>query len=158
MRPLILFLLALSVCTPELAPASPGVVQCVIHGDLPDARCTPGTIEPITLQALCRTSTKARRNVSHAEHVAAFLRYGIAYPQPTGAYEVDHLVALELGGTNAPANLWPQPAPAFHHKDALENWLHKRVCAGDMELSEAQRRIATDWVSAWNEMNDSGGE
>jgi hypothetical protein len=124
----------------------------MMRGALPDPLCTPGAVEQLTIDRVCGQSTTARRNVTQAQHVASFTRYGISYPQPRGAYEVDHLVPLELGGSNADKNLWPQPAPAFHKKDALENYMHRRVCTGEMTLADAQHAIATDWVSAYSEM------
>jgi hypothetical protein len=132
--------------------------QCVMHGELQDHVCTPGAVEDITLYTICTQSTKARRSVSQREHVAAFTRYGLTYPQPAGAYEVDHLVPIELGGSNDPKNLWPQPAPAFHRKDALENWMHKQVCTGEMTLADAQHQIATDWTAAYQAMMDEESE
>jgi hypothetical protein len=69
-----------------------------------------------------------------------------------GAYEVDHLVSLELGGSNGIANLWPEaaePRPGFHEKDRYENYLHAEVCAGRMPLQEAQRRIADNCLAGW---------
>jgi hypothetical protein len=41
--------------------------------------------------------------------------------------EVDHLIPLELGGSNEMKNLWPQPdkrQPECVEKDQLENELH----------------------------------
>jgi hypothetical protein len=52
-------------------------------------------------------------------HRQAFREYGISYPEARGAYEVDHLIPLELGGDNTFANLWPEsaePTPGFHQK------------------------------------------
>jgi hypothetical protein len=53
------------------------------------------------------------------------------------AYEVDHLVSLELGGSNALTNLWPEyyydPWGA-RTKDRLEGKLHDLVCAGRLSL------------------------
>ena len=67
---------------------------------------------------------------------------------PLGAYEYDHLVPLELGGaTNDPGNLWPEPGASPNRKDGVEDELRREVCEGDVSLSEAQRAIATDWVS-----------
>jgi hypothetical protein len=66
--------------------------------------------------------------------------------------EVDHLVSLELGGTNARANLFPEaasPRPGSHEKDRLENRLHDLVCSGQISLRRAQRAIATNWVKAY---------
>jgi hypothetical protein len=52
-------------------------------------------------------------------------------------------------------NLWPQPYtqhPGAHEKDTLENWLHKQVCAGKIDLADAQHGIATDWVAEYKKM------
>lgn len=83
-----------------------------------------------------------------------YAEYGIASHSP-GEYEVDHLISLELGGSNAVANLWPEaalPRPGFHEKDALENRLHALVCAGRMTLAQAQRLIATNWLAAYRQL------
>lgn len=72
------------------------------------------------------------------------------------AFEYDHQVPLELGGAvNDPRNLWPEPdypvRSGFYlnPKDRLERVLNRMVCSGAMRLSQAQRLIATDWVSAY---------
>jgi hypothetical protein len=52
--------------------------------------------------------------------------------------EIDHLIPLELGGSNDVKNLWPQPQdprPGSFEKDSLENDLHHRVCNGEMSLT-----------------------
>ena len=36
--------------------------------------------------------------------------YGIRGSHHGSAYEVDHLISLELGGSNEVANLWPEAA------------------------------------------------
>jgi hypothetical protein len=59
---------------------------------------------------VCQHSTKERRRVSSDVHRQAFTEYGLSYPQPRGAFEVDHLIPLELGGDNLIANLWPEAA------------------------------------------------
>lgn len=67
-------------------------------------------------------------------------------------YEVDHLIPLELGGSNARANLFPEPAkprPGFHQKDRLENWTHDHVCSGARALRSMQRRIARNWLTLY---------
>ena len=81
-----------------------------------------------------------------------FALYGIASHEP-GEYEVDHLIPLELGGSNSIKNLFPQsfltqPWNA-HAKDRLENKLHAMVCKGEIDLNTAQQEIATDWVAAY---------
>ena len=69
---------------------------------------------------------------------------------------------LEIGGApRDPRNLWPEPNVATlpdgtqigaGAKDGLENELHRRVCAGAMTLSDAQRLIAGNWIDAWEQM------
>jgi hypothetical protein len=62
--------------------------------------------------------------------------------------EIDHVVSLELGGSNDPANLFPERAnahPGYHVKDKLENAAHAWVCQGRIDLRVAQRKIATNW-------------
>jgi hypothetical protein len=61
-------------------------------------------------------------------------------------------IPLELGGSNAIGNLWPQNYRGFLNaddKDRLENYLHDAVCSGRMPLQTAQEAIATDWVKAY---------
>ncbi len=70
-----------------------------------------------------------------------------------GDYEFDHLISLELGGSNDIANIWPQPyagAWSARHKDRLENKLHRLVCGGELSLRDAQHAIAEDWVAAYH--------
>ena len=60
---------------------------------------------------------------------------------PPSAYQEDHLISLELGGSPAdPRNLWPEPYPRASAVDQIENDLNDRVCAGSLTLAEAQRR------------------
>jgi hypothetical protein len=68
------------------------------------------------------------------------------------AYELDHLVPLELGGAPLRAtNLWPEPLSGptgANVKDLIENELRRRVCDGSLALAVAQRRIASNWRTA----------
>jgi len=70
-------------------------------------------------------------------------------PKPYGrTIEIDHIVSLELGGSNDIANLFPEPGsgPASYHvKDRLENRLHSLVCSGGISLHVAQAGIASHW-------------
>jgi hypothetical protein len=66
--------------------------------------------------------------------------------------EIDHIVSLELGGSNDIANLFPEPGSGmanYHVKDELENELHDLVCSGAMTLHAAQRGIATNWEAIY---------
>ena len=108
----------------------------------------------MTARDICvRGYAKKVRNVPAAVKRAVYVRYHIGAHR-VGDYEVDHLISLELGGSNAIENLWPesyrtQPMNA-HTKDALENRLHALVCSGTLSLPAAQHAIATDWVAAYH--------
>ena len=85
-----------------------------------------------------------------------FAEYGVDYPVPRGAYEVDHLIPLTLGGNNDIANLFPQPAepaPGFREKDLVEVYLHEEVCNSRVAVSIAQERIAEDWLAIYNNLS-----
>ena len=77
-----------------------------------------------------------------------------AYDIPGGPadYELDHLVSLDLGGSNDAGNLWPErndhPAGATNSKDRVEAALNRAVCARTVTLAAAQKAIATDWTTA----------
>jgi len=123
---------------------------------LPDARLTPGEVFPgVTAVQVCVSGyASSVRNVTRDQYVAVYAAYGLPYPEPSGTYELDHLVPLGLGGDNSDRNLWPEaatPLPGFHQKDELENYLHDAVCGGRMTLSDAQRGIATDWELLYQE-------
>jgi len=125
---------------------------CVVHGDLPDPACTPGArYAHATRAVVCTPGYAGRvRNVSQASRDAVYAAYGVVTAFNGRNGELDHLVSLELGGTNARANLWPQAAGSgARRKDRLEDALHAEVCAGKISLRRAQRLIARDWVAAY---------
>lgn len=129
---------------------------CVRNGALPDPACTPGAIIPsITKEQICTAGySSSVRNVPDSVKQEVYAEYGVV-SHTTGEYEVDHLVSLELGGSNDISNLWPEPAdpvPGFHQKDRLENFFHSQVCDGRMSLSEAQQAIRTNWLSYFYRM------
>ena len=68
-------------------------------------------------------------------------------------YEEDHLIPLSIGGNpSSPLNLWPQPRFSewnAEKKDALELRFQKLVCRGELELNQARKEIAEDWISAY---------
>ena len=119
--------------------------------DLPDRRLTPGATMPVTLEQVCTIGySRTVRNVPIEEKREVFRRYGVEYVPNT--YEVDHIIPLELGGSNSIENLWPQPLRgAFNSrmKDALENRLRWMVCDGLLTLPQAQAWIAQDWIAAY---------
>ncbi len=130
---------------------------CLAHDALPDSACTPGAIiASATKEAICVSGyAHSVRNVPESERTQAYQQYGIMH-HTAGQYEVDHLVSLELGGSNDIANLWPElasPTPGFHQKDQVENYLHTQVCNGAISLQQAQTEIATNWLAVYNQMS-----
>lgn len=119
---------------------------CRVRGVLPDPACTPGSIfSAATVSQVCTPGySKSVRNVPESLKHSVYAEYGIASHTP-GSYEVDHLVPLELGGSNDLANLWPELSPGYREKDAIENRLHSAVCARSVSLRTAQPQIARDW-------------
>ena len=159
--------LAYSTASAHAVQRQPAAGHCHARGSgldsRPDARCTPGALNPAVTQAklsstICRRGwTSAVRppvSITEPEKLASMRAY--QSPGAASAFEYDHLVPLELGGAvNDARNLWPEPDYAtrsgffLNPKDRLEGALKRLVCAGAMTLSRAQRLIASDWVSAY---------
>ncbi len=73
----------------------------------PDPKMTPGAVLPVTREDICVPGyTKKVRNVPEAVKRQVYASYGIT-SHKAGDFEVDHLISLELGGSNSPKNLWP---------------------------------------------------
>jgi len=119
---------------------------------LPDSVVTPGVVETSDTALVCHRTTAALRHVTPAMHKAIFAEYGVPYAQHA-KYEDDHLISLELGGTNANLNRFPQPYPQAHSKDSVENWAHRNVCAGRLPLPWVQHAMAANWSDLWTLMH-----
>ncbi len=119
--------------------------------DLPTRSLTPGAVLTRSAAAVCLSGyASSVRNVPESEKEAVYARYGV--PHVAYRHEVDHLVSLELGGSNAITNLWPEPYAGRWNarvKDVLENRLHDLVCAHRIRLVLAQHLIAANWVAAY---------
>lgn len=125
---------------------------------LPNPHSTPGTIEEnVTREQLCLAGyTGTVRNVPEAKKQSVFELYNV---DPTkDKYEIDHLISLELGGSNDIKNLWPQSYTTMpwnaHVKDKLENRLHREICDGIITIEEAQELIAHDWIDSYCALYD----
>lgn len=133
-------------------------INYVYAGDLPDPVITTGASRSVEVTELCTTSTKLVRNVPQSEKKAIYAEYGMSgndRSQCKQGYEVDHLISLELGGSNEKQNLWPQSYCgqwSAHVKDALENKLHQLICKGSMTIEQAQSCIATDWIACYQKV------
>jgi hypothetical protein len=126
----------------------------------PDRHTTPGATLDVTTAQVCRPRYSAgARHVSASEKKKVFEEYGIPWSRHA-EFEVDHLISLELGGSNELANLWPQSYVSTpynaHRKDALENRLHALVCHRRLSLKAAQTTIRTDWIAAYKKYVSRG--
>lgn len=169
---------ALTACTPAVTTAAattaaPGHTLKKVHdpgrvtgtitgrchsrnlGQLPDPRCTPGSIDPAVTQAGIRSTicvSGYTKTVRPPESQTTAFKYGVAYPAygvPSPARsELDHLVPLELGGSNDATNLWPETGKVPNPKDDVERALNRAVCSGRVSLPAAQLAIASDWLTA----------
>jgi hypothetical protein len=127
------------------------VVAGVAAAALPRHRLTPGVVATTSTARVCTPGyASSVRDVPDSEAEQVYAHYGIAHVPYQ--HEVDHLVSLELGGSNSIRNLWPEPYAGRWNarvKDQLENRLHDLVCAGDLSLRGAQRREADNWIAAY---------
>jgi len=157
-----------------------------VADELPDLQKTPGAIldtvpdeqaanclsdktgtsvqtgDAITTALICTPGySKCIRNVPQAVKQLVYTSYGLAgnhtgYCDTNQGCEVDHLISIELGGSNDQQNLWPEPYQGAkwnaHVKDQLENWLHKAVCDARMSIDDAQSAIASDWIAAYKRL------
>jgi hypothetical protein len=68
-------------------------------------------------------------------------------------HEVDYLITPALGGGDDLRNLWPHSYSATIWnaaiRDARESHLRELVCGGNLDLAEAQREIAANWIVAY---------
>jgi hypothetical protein len=142
-----------AVAAPQPLTAAPVAATCKGRGPLPDRHCTPGATFHVSAKTVCKRGYSKRvRNVPESLKDKVYANYGIT-EHSASTYEMDHLISLELGGSNSIENLFPEaasPKPGFHEKDKLENRLHAEVCSGKLSLKKAQRMIASNWVKAYN--------
>jgi hypothetical protein len=118
----------------------------------PNSTLTPGATLLVNRPAVCASENVKNKAVPVALQRKVFEEYGIAGADPR-AYEVDYLVTPALGGAEDIHNLWPHSYSATvwnaRVKDALEDRLRDLVCQGSMDLTEAQREIASNWIVAY---------
>jgi hypothetical protein len=137
--------------SPSPKPRRPTAYPNIPAADFPRHALTPGVSLSVTRARICVSGyASGARDVSDAEKAAVYARYGTVWVPY--AHEVDHLISLELGGSNVIRNLWPEPyagAWGALTKDVLENRLHVLVCEGRLALASAQRQESRDWVAAY---------
>jgi len=119
---------------------------------IPDSRLTPGATLRLNQSAVCAQPNVNNKAVSASMQRKVFEEYGIAGADP-GMYEVDYLITPALGGADDIHNLWPHSNSVTvwnsRVKDVLEDRLREMVCNGSLDLAEAQREIAENWIAAY---------
>jgi hypothetical protein len=109
---------------------------------------TPGVLNPAVTPAtiaatICRSgwTRTVRPPVGYTNDLKAKGLAQYHLRGPPSAFQEDHLISLELGGSPAdPRNLWPEPYPRASAVDLIENDLNHRVCTGSLSLADAQRK------------------
>jgi hypothetical protein len=119
---------------------------------IPNSRLTPGAAILASRQAVCALANTKNKAVPVTLREQVFQEYGIAGAAPQ-AYEVDYLVTPALGGADDIRNLWPHSYSATvwnaRVKDDLEDRLREMVCDGSLDLTQAQKEIAENWIAAY---------
>ena len=101
---------AVSLGTTLLISPRTKTSHCKLGPD-PDRACSPGAYySKLTKAVLCSSSfhTSTIRNVPESEKFAVEAEYGIEPGHYGSSLEIDHIVSLELGGSNDIANLYPE--------------------------------------------------
>jgi hypothetical protein len=154
MRRVVAALIGAGLFTTALLGAAPaGAVQ---PGPFPDLSLTPGRADGQVTQAdvaqtICVPGyTKAVRRVSTKTRSQVYVEYHVS-KRDQFRYTLDHLIPLELGGSNTIGNLWPEQTfgdTGSKSKDQVERNLHSLVCAGTVPLAAAQLAIVANWTTA----------
>lgn len=113
----------------------------------------PGATNPAVTQATIRTTicrsgwtATVRPPVSYTGKLKAQLYKAQHASGGLAAWELDHLIPLEVGGApRAADNLWLQPIGQARIDDrGVEGQTRADVCAGRLSLAEGQARVV-DW-------------
>jgi hypothetical protein len=126
---------------------------------LPSSFLTPGDARKVTKEQICAPGYMASiKPTKDSMKEEAFSRYGLRDGQSTTDV-LDHLIPVELGGTDTVENLWPEPARGEWNatqKDALEQKLLTMVCEGTLTVKQAQTAIKKNWVQAYQQYVGTG--
>ena len=139
-------------------PTGPTVPILPLHYDparavLPDPKLTPGDTFPgATADDVCSPGwAREHRQVTEGMRNKVYAEYGRS--EGLGCCEVDHLIPLELGGSNDIKNLWAQP------DDPRPGDAEKRI-SSRMTSTRAFARMKCRWLmrrSASHRIGSSAG-
>jgi hypothetical protein len=114
---------------------------------LPDPIVTPGDAQNVSLAEIKKLRSAPARlsNIPSDVKRKVFLSYGLRVDETN--YQLDHLIPLSLGGSDAAKNLWPHSRKGsfwtVEKKLALEKRVYRLVCAGRLSLMAARREVAS---------------
>ena len=127
----------------------------------PNSSLTPGAVATADIRSVCAAPKTIHSlfqpgtlntSVPPAIQLAVFNAYRIP-AQRIPLYGLDFLIPLQLGGAVSVRNIWPIPKTThglgFHDKEVLNIRMHIVACHGEIPLAQAQKAIASDWVSVW---------
>jgi len=137
----------------EIEKRGPAARRAPIEaGALPIPALTPGATASVTAADLCAGRGPSKEDIAPAVRQAVLRDYGME-GLPDADYELDYLITPELGGSSDRRNLWPERYGArvwnARVKDELEGLLPTLVCRGAVDLADAQREIAANWIAAY---------
>lgn len=118
------------------------VVYCVLNPAVTEATisstiCVPGW------------TSRVRPPTSYTEPLKISQIAAEGLTGPISAYEEDHRVPLELGGSPSdPENLSPEAHPVSYTKDSGENSARAQVCAG-ADLRTVQAEFVARWLAPY---------
>jgi hypothetical protein len=122
-------------------------------GTEPNRTLTPGDVANVTVATMCSKGYSAR-----ARHVTASTKHRIRLAYRVGEHDrnlfvIDHLIPLQLGGSNHVSNLWPQVRTgtfwSSYKKDRLGSLLKRKVCSGRMSPIVARNLMRFDWKNSY---------
>ena len=113
----------------------------------PDARLTPGSYcKKPDSHRYPEHIPYCRRDVSKGEKWDVINRYNreLGYDINGGnrqQFKIDHLIPLCAGGSNEPANLWPQHERIYQQTDPMEGLACEKMAAGRLLQQRAVELI-----------------
>ena len=121
----------------------------------PSPACAPGATDAQAAahpqQTIClrRHASSVIPSERDAERIKLALLDRYQATEPSASYVLDQLVAIEDAGSPTDRrNMWPQPIAQAKQKDAIEDYLHREICAGKVTVQQAARVLEGDWLAA----------
>jgi hypothetical protein len=165
-RPLVVGLLAFVGATAALVPATAAAAAHRTKAAITTTTSTvpisvliahtPGATNPTITQATAASTIckhqyvdKINSQISKKTSTEVFAEYAIAKKKRSD-FAIDHLVPIDLGGTNAISNLWPIPlkgTATAQRKAVVDAAVHKSMCAGFISLAAAQGLFNASWAN-----------